>query len=53
MGMILLKLLGWIGVVALVGMAFVVTICAATLIIMTLDACGEAIQKWRADRAKR
>lgn len=53
MGMILLKLLGWIGVVALVGLSVVMAICAATLIIMTLDACGEAIRKWRADRAKR
>lgn len=53
MGMILLKLLGWIGVIALVGMAAVIAICAATVIIMTLDACGEALRKWRRDRGKR
>ncbi len=53
MGMILLKLLGWIGVIALVGMAAVISICAATVIIMTLDACGEALRKWRRDREKR
>lgn len=53
MGMILLKLLGWIVVVALVGIAVVIAICAVTLIVMTLDACGEALRKWRADRAKR
>lgn len=53
MGAILINLLGWIGVVALIAMLIVVAICAATLIVMALDACGEALRKWRADRAKR
>ena len=53
MGTLLLHLLGWIGVIALIGIAVVIAICAVTFIIMTLDACGEALRKWRADRAKR
>lgn len=53
MGTLLLRLLGWIGVVALVGIAVVITICVATLIIMVLDACGEALRKWRRDHEKR
>jgi hypothetical protein len=53
MGMILLKLLGWIGVIALIGGMVAATIAAATLIVMTLDACGEALRKWRRDREKR
>ena len=53
MGTLLLNLLGWIGVIALIGGMVAATIAAATLIIMTLDACGEALRKWRADRGKR
>lgn len=53
MGAILIKLLGWIGVVALVAMLIVTIICALTVTVMVLDACGEVIRKWRADRAKR
>lgn len=57
MGAILIKLLGWIGVVALIAVLIVVAICAASVIVtvfaMAVDACGEAIRKWRADRAKR
>lgn len=53
MGMVLLNLLGWIGVIALIGGVVAAAIAAATLIIMTLDACGEALRKWRADRGKR
>lgn len=53
MGTLLLNLLGWIGVIALIGGMVAATITAATLIIMTLDACGEALRKWRRDRGKR
>lgn len=53
MGTLLLNLLGWIGVIALIGGIVAATIAAATLIIMTLDACGEALRKWRRDSEKR
>nr|DAE46552.1 MAG TPA: hypothetical protein [Caudoviricetes sp.] len=53
MGTLLLNLLGWIGVIALIGGMVAATIAAATLIIMTLDACGEALRKWRRDHEKR
>ena len=53
MGALLLHLLGWIGVIALIAVLIVTIICALTVTVMVLDACGEALRKWRADRAER